>query len=292
MFITVDLLKKVNACSSGLIWFRNHYPDGAELADIADQEYVTSRPNLLHWCRDNFTLTKEEEEKFYFKPLNIINSNHIERSQNVLDSNYIVRCENVECSSNIFSSNNIRNSQNIVSCDEIENSKSVFNSSFVYDSQKIIDSVNVNNSTNIISSKYIIKSANIYQSSSVSRSGEIYKGNALKDCYFCRECSNLKNAFFCVGITDQENVLFNKPIDADELQIIKKQYNSIMKELLCYVKEWPEEIFTFTIPTVDLNFLNHYSTIKDKFWKWVKTLPNYSDEFMFYLTSLPEFLTK
>jgi hypothetical protein len=292
MFITVDILKEVGACGSGILWFRKNFPNGAELSEVATHEYIITKPSLLHWCRDNLSYTKEEEELYYFKPLNIVNSQAIERCQDISNSSYIAESKNISNSARIFKCTDITESTDVVASDEVNDSKLVFNSNFVYNSQKVTNSVNVNDSQNIVNSKYILKSNNVFQSTSITRSGEIYNSKNLKDCYFCFNCFNLKNAMFCSELTEGEYLLFNQPIDKEEFDVIKKQYNLYMKYLLEYVDEWPEEIYHFTVPRVNPAFSQHLNSIGQKFWKWVSSLPNYDPMYMFRLTCLPEFLTK
>jgi hypothetical protein len=88
-------------------------------------------------------------------------------------------------------------------------------------------------------------------------------------------------------------MIFNQQVTPTQFEAIKKQLLTILGEyLLNYVDEWPVDLIIAEVPKINRKFQQHYQAIPSKFWKWLKTLPNYSSQQMFHLTCLPEFLTK
>lgn len=289
MFITYEMLEKTNANTSNKNWFQNNYPDGANISQLINNPHIPYA--FLHWLY-NYTPFFIENVQQYNIILNNYDSSMVFESDNINKSNMVSRSSQVINSSRIFRSKDITNSNLIVSSDCVEESNQIFLSSFVYSSEKIYNSNNVTNCTNIVDSVCIIDSHNIYACQTLTNCGEIRRGNDLEDCYFCNDCSGLKHCFGCQGLEAGEYLIFNKQVTELQFNTIKKQYLSMMECLLQYTHCWPTELYSAEVPTIDRNFTHHYQTIPPKFWKWVKTLPNYSDNHMFYLTSLPEFLTK
>jgi hypothetical protein len=289
MFVTYEILEKANSCEKGKSWFQKHYPNGAELSELITHRHISK--TFLHWGFNNLSPNAEEIE-LYHKVLGNENSEMLFESDNIINSSMVTYSSNVKNSTSVFRSNDVEDSHIIISSDTIEQSIQVFLATFVYSSEKVFNSNNINNSVNIIDSTYAINSSNIYMSRSITNCKEIRKSESLEDCYFCNDCKNIKHCFGCQGLTEGEYLVFNKPVSPAQFETIKKQYMSIMDCLFQYVREWPTEIYSAEVPSIIRNFTHHYQTIPQKFWKWVKTLPNYSNNHMFYLTSLPEFLTK
>lgn len=288
MFVTSEILQKTGACNEGQVWFAKHYPNGAELAELITHRHITK--SFLHWGR-RFLSPNEEEIALYNKVLNnedneiILECDNTKNSQRIFYSSHINNC------TDIYRSEEIIKSQIVISSSNVEESIQTFLSDFVYNSLKVIKSTNVNNSTNIIDSTYIVRSRNVYMSNLITGSMEIYKSINLEDCLFCSECTNLKHCFGCQGLEDKEYHIFNQPVAPEHFEIIKKQYLSIVDCLLKYVDNWPIDIINTEIPKIDRKFPHHYETLPPKFWKWLKSLPNYSTEQIYKITLLPEFLT-
>ena len=284
MLIPINHLVK-NPVLSKLTYDKAEYSI-SELLDLAKGD-----KNILYYLKDQYMFT-EADKDLYNIFLQIANSDNILYSNQVTDSKYIYHSENVVNSNNIHNSTEVDNSNIVIGSDVVSNSSQVFLSSFIDNCQKVESSLTVNDSINIIHSRFIIKSKNIYESNNIIDSNIIFRGLNLEDCYFCNDAKNLKHCICCCGISNEEYLIFNKKVDEKLFEVIKKQFLTIMDCLLKYTYGWPVDFLIAETPVIDRNFVRHYETIPPKFWKWVKTLPNYSDEFMFYLTSLPEFLTK
>jgi hypothetical protein len=288
--ITSDLLKEHGLDEEEIRWFEENFPNGIDLDTfLAAADGLAEMYYLIY---EHFSLSTEQYE-LYKKALNLVDSTGVYMSKNVVNSDIVISSTNVSDSKTVFHSEDVEDSQVVVASESVEHSHQVFLSTFVYDSKKICSSNNITNSSNIIESVYVINSNNIYMSNIVSNCSEIHRCANIKNSYFCKDSKNLNNCMFCAGLSDAEYHIFNKPVDPDRYEMIKKQYLNIVDGIsLNYVDEWPIEFVSATVPRVNRKFTNHYDTLPPKLWKWLKTLPDYSKEIMFYLTSLPEFLTK
>ncbi len=290
MFLTKEILEEKKACGVAYRWFLKKYPDGVELSEIISSRHVNH--HMLHWGYDNLDYN-QEEEKLYYKALKVENSTGVYKSNNILDSSFVSNSSLVRNSKHVLRSEDVKNSNTVISCEFIEDSQQIFASTFVFNSTKVHNCNNVNNSSNVVNSTYVVDSHNVFEGNNISNSFGIYRSSNLSDCYFCSECRDIKHAICSQGIEDGEYYVFNTKVDEKTFDNIKKQFLNIMEEVMFnYVQDWPLEILKIELPTVIYRFPSHYQTIPSKFWKWVKTLPNYSNKHMFYLTSLPEFLTK
>lgn len=289
MFVTSEILERTGACDIGKEWFAKHYPEGTELSTLITHRHISTA--FLHWGR-KFLSPNEEEIALYNKVLGNENNENILECEKVVNSKMIFYSKNIDNCSSIHKGEDIKDSFVIINSSTVENSSQIFLSEFVYNSIKVLNSTNINQSLNVIESTYVVRSKNVYMSNLITGCTEIYRGANLEDCMLCNDCSNLKHCFGCQGLTEGEYMIFNKQVSPEHFEIIKKQYLSMIDCLLKYVDNWPIDIISTEIPKVDRKFPHHYETMPTKFWKWIKTLPNYSDNIMFSLTCLPEFLTK
>jgi hypothetical protein len=62
-----------------------------------------------------------------------------------------------------------------------------------------------------------------------------------------------------------------------------------MEALLNFVRDWPEHLLTEFVPETN-KFNCWYTSISEKFWKWVRTLPNFDSMLIYDITMLPEIL--
>ena len=284
MFITVELLQEKLACEPGILWFKRHFPDGAEMIDVIAERTVT--PDFLHWGRANLDYSQDELSA-YIKKLNIVNSNYVYESNDIEHSVFVSLSSRVDGSRNVCRSHDVIDSKNIIGADSIERSHNISNSMFCYDSDRVVCSKNVNNSTDIVMSDYVINSHYIVNATSVINSQYIgsWIGTTSKitDSMFINNCYNLKNCLFCSEAQNDENLLFNQKIDPAQIEMIKKQLTSILKEWKpkLYQEDWEEEIVPFNAPKLERNLGVMFSELPDRFWDWIKTLPGYDPNILF-----------
>ena len=291
MFLTIDILKKHNACKQGMDWFEHFFPNGGTVLDVINHRMVTHE--ILHWGFENLTTTAEEKE-IYRKKLHIDceNPETIYLSDNVTSSKWVTRSSNITDSEHIFSCKNIENCANLSHSDDVQNSTQIFGSEFVDDSCGIVHSKNVTKSRNVISSDYVVNSHSIMNAAAVTNSafvGSFVPGGAkqIKNSRFVAESTNLNHCLFCVGLHDAEYMVFNKKVDSEEYELILKQLDKILMGWdaeLVKDNEWPAYTIPLDTPNIQRNVLKQYAALPESFWRWVKTLPGYDPSILYHLT--------
>lgn len=287
MFVTLELLRKHNASEQGIKYIERFYPNGAEVIDIIRDRHISKE--FLHWGREHFT-TNAEELAAYCIACDIVNSESFWYSQNIHESKYVSKSKNIFNSSSIFESQDIDSSKDIVSSENIENSNQIFFSSMIDTSQKIYKGINITESTNVCNSTMVARSTSVIDSFNVFDSSEIVNCISVSNSHFCRDCKNIKHCMFCEGFGDAEYCIFNVPIDKDHYEMIEKQYQKYLKELLAFVRDWPEELAINEIVLPTKKFDDWYHPISEKFWKWARTLPFYDSMLLYKITMNPEIL--
>ena len=287
MFLTIEILKKLNACEQGIKYIERFYPNGAELIDIINDKHISKE--FLHWGREHLTVNNEEL-KAYCKACRIENTEGYWYSQDVRDSKYVVKSKDVENSASVFESMDIKDSTDIVGSENIESAHQIFYSSMVDTAQRIYKGQNISHSTNICDSTMVANSTSVINSCNVFNSSEIIKGISISESHFCQEVKNLKHCMFCYGFENAEYCIFNVPIEKSHYELIEKQYLKYLTEELSFIRAWPEDLVITQHIMPTRKFDDWYSSISKKFWKWVRTLPFYDSMLLYNITMLPELL--
>lgn len=287
MLITAELLRKYGACDQGIRYIERFYPNGAEMIDIIRDKHIPKE--MLHWGRTKFTHSSEELE-VYAQVCNIINTESYWYSQDVCDSIYVVKSKNVKNSKSVFGSSDVVYSTDVVDSDGIEKSQQVFYSSMIEESNMICRSRNVSSSHNICNSTMIARSANVIDSNNVFDSSEIIKSKGVIDSFFCQNCSNIEHCLFCENLDNAEYCIFNKPVGKSIFELISKQYKKYMNITLDFIRDWPKDLVANVYVSPTRKFDDWYSSIPQKTWDWVRTLPNFDSMLLYDITMLPEIL--
>ena len=287
MFITIELLKRLDACEQGLRYFERFYPNGAEMIDVIRDRHINKE--FLHWGREYLT-NNEQEQKAYAEVCGIENSEGYWYSVNVKNSKYVVKSKEVTDSISVFESTEVVSCSDVVNSDSATNSKQIFYSSMIDDCQKVFRGTNIVESINVCNSTMVVRSKNVIDSSNIFGSSEIVKCNTVTDSHFCQNCINIENCLFCEGLENAQYYIFNKPVDESRYKMIEKQYLKYFTELLGFIREWPENLIVGTFVAPTRKFDDWYSPISEKFWKWVRTLPNFDSMLIYNITMLPEIL--
>lgn len=280
--ITIDLLRQYESCEAGVKYFERFYPDGATVEQLLSDKRIPN--DFLFWGWDNLNSTFEQR-RLCEERLEIFNTMSHFRSSKVSDSNTVINSHDISDSRYVFSSSQVKSSRIIINSTDIENSANVCSSEFVELSDKIFDSTNINGSFNVAKSKYIINSTNVVDSSLCTDSGEIRNCKNTKNSFFSADCEDLKSSLFCFGISG-ESLLFNQPVDVDFYNMLLKQYKSKVNPL-SLVTGWPDSEVLFVAPpalNIVTHFDEHYKYQTSEFWKWVASLPNFSEEILYNIT--------
>ena len=287
MRITIDLLRKHDACEQGIKYVERFYPEGVEMIEIIHDSRINKE--LLHWGREHLANGPEELEA-YCVACNIVNTEGHWYSQDVLNSKYVIKSKQVNNCVGVFGSMEVTNSSDVIDSESILDSKQVFNSTMVDESEKIFKGQNITRSINICNSIMVVDSKNIIDSSEIFDSSEIIKCANVSNSFFCQNCKNITHCMFCEGLEDAEYHLFNKPVDKKYFELFEKQYLRYMIEGLDFVREWPKDIIVSASVTPTRKFDDWYHSISQRFWKWARTLPNFDSMLIYNITMSPEFL--
>ena len=288
MLLKPDDLLKYGGCYQGYSFMSRYYPNGVELVEIMKHKYMTDE--FLHFGFDNFD-TSDEEKALYYELLNIKCDNlpSIYHCRDIESCYLVSHSERVKNSQHIKHSTDIEGSEYIIYSDMVENSQFITNGEFVYDSNKVIVGKNITNSQNVVNSLYVVNSNSIINSENIVDSKWIRDSKGVEDCYFCSDCHDLKHAMFC-DKAEGEYMLFNKPIDARQFELIKKQLLSLLRDYETYLMdEWSVEGLDWSAPKINRNFITQYAAVPKKLWNWLATLPGY-DSFMLYRITFQPFL--
>lgn len=226
----------------------------------------------------------------YAEACKIVNSDNYWYSDNLCNSNYIVKSTKVSDSERVFHSSDVDKGNDIVNCDTIESSRQIFFSSIVNDCLRVAHSINIGNSVNVVHSQMVSRSRNITHSKNVFASSEIIKSDYVTDSYFCQNCKNIKHCMFCNGLEGAEYYIFNQPVDKERFEFLVEQYKRLVQYELVFTSDWPENLIKAYTPTFTLKFSEWYKSIPNKFWKWVRTLPNFDSMLLYNITMNPEIL--
>ena len=284
MYITIDLLQKRGACQQGLDFFAKYYPDGVEMLQIIEKGHLPD--SFYHWGYQYLDPNKEEVAA-YWKKMDVKDSQGVHESTHISGSEIVTGSTDVTNSSEVYDSKHVEQSNYVVNSEFVQHSSNVCNSCFVHGSEDVILSKNVENSGHIFDSVYVVKSFGVYESSNILNSTAVWKSENLTSCGFCFGCHNLKSALFCEGLSDGEYMVFNKPIDQERFNIVKRQFDYFAPKI-SFVTEWKHK-FGET-PKVNHDYRKHLANIPASFWEWVKTLPGYEPSIIYSLTFDPQFL--
>ena len=277
MKITVDLLKRYNACKQGIDFMQANYPNGAEAIEIMKTKNVPLE--FLHFGRKYLDLN-DEEIQLYKQICKIDdNSRYIWYSNDVSNSTGLMCAHHVNNSSFIHDSFQIDNSNHIYNSNHISNCNNVAHSTNITNSNKILESHDISESNDVARSNLISWSSAILNSFLLEDCSFIYKSDNLKDCHFCGFMKNAKHCLFCTELKDVEYYIFNH-------EVSPSIYEKYREELLLQLQaETPSMInISNTKHTAEeriklsARFDNIFNGLSDIFYGWIGTLPNYSDE--------------
>ena len=275
MFITVEKLKKANACGKGFLYFRRKYPNGISFVDMVKAEEGKIEEDFLHWGYTSLN-PDDEDIAIYEQLLNIKNSSYYHKSRDLENCVSIVDSSFIKNSEQVSNSKEVSNSKSITGCEYVEDSINVSLSNFITRSNSIIRSDNIENSVEVAKSSYVVHCNGIFECKNVVDCRDLRYCDSLSNSYFCAECSNGKNLLFCCGIHDQDNLVFNKPVSEAQIERIKQQYDKFAQGYMKFIEEWDSSIDN--VPRIIYNYKLHYQSFGDTFWKWIQTLPHYDSQ--------------
>jgi len=288
MGITLEQLKKLNACADGINYFAQHYDGEVPI------EKLIADPNMpdafKYWGVENICIT-DEQKQLYDAQMNIQSSDYVYQSRDIKSSGNVVKSNNITDSAFIFYSNNIINAHIVVGSSYVNGGDSIYRSDFIDNSCQVVRSTNITRGNNICHSNFVIDSLDIFKSNNITFSAQIRDSSNLDNCFFCADCHNVKNAYFCYNLRDTEPdsyYIFNTKISKVQYDAIALTYSHFANRLT-YVDEWPKNNLVAPMVRPHSNYAKHYLLDKDLI-RWIKSLPNYSSDIMYNITMNPNFL--
>lgn len=272
------------------IQYLNKFLPNPEAFNIDTLLNDTSIPaGLLFLLIEYETLTVDQKDRIN-NQLGNINSAYISHSSQINNSKFIYNSCNILNSERVANSSDIQSCKFIADCSNVSTSQSVYKSSFVYDSTDVIDSQTVSNSTNILSSNYILNSHNIMLCTNLTNCEFVRMSNSLVDSIFCTDCKNCNNCLFCSELTDANYMLFNKPIAPIHYESIIKMFHKIIINYTKLISDENLNNCIIEVPLLKFDLQLIYKNLPNQFYKWIKTLPNYSPALMYQITYNNKFL--
>lgn len=272
MLVTLDLLKKYDACAEGITFFEKHFPEGAELMDLIHMPHIPY--SFLHWGALHLDTTEEERAE-YAKVVGVIDTKDWFQSDHVTHSELVTLSSGVINSKNVHDSKTVSGSTMVHGSSKVYDSYHVFNSSLIYVSQDIYSSSSIKNSTNMAYCSFCIDAADCYDTKAATDSRFINNSTDVANSAFIVDSTYLTNCLFCINCTNQKFYLFNKPISEMQYQFIKDQLDSFDLPHLVFVDNaTPDEI---AAGKVYYSPIHHFQEVvkNTEFMEWVKTLPGY-----------------
>lgn len=277
MRITVDLLKRYNACKQSIDFMQANYPNGAEAIEIMQRKDIPL--HFLHFGRQYLDVS-DEEIQLYKQICRIDDkSRYIWYSNDVSNSTGLMHAHHVSNSSFVRDSFQINNSKHIYNSNNISNCNDIAHSTNIKDSNKILESHDIAESNDVARSNFISWSSAILNSLLLEDCSFIYKSDNLKDCHFCGFIKNSKHCLFCTELEDKEYYIFNHEVSPTVYEKCREELLlQLQAETPCMINVFSTKYTAEERFELSVRFDNVFNGLSEAFYGWIGTLPNYSDE--------------
>lgn len=289
MFITPAEIERRGSCPEGVKYAKEHFPNGMEVMDFLNKYGSDIPADVLQWGQSYLPLNDEEYAKGD-ELLHITNSKNVSYCQRVSNSEVVIESTSVSDSKYIFNSRIVKNSFHVVASSMIEQSDSVYLSKFVNGATDIVNSTNIKESDNILNSKYAIRCEDIMESELVTDCMQLHHCHNATNCYFSANLTGCHHCLFCYNLTDASYQIFNKPVSAEQFEMAIEQYKDLMADYSCHFMDPPpaDTVFADT-PRVHYDRRIWFEYLPEMFVEWMRTLPGYDGDLIYYITMLSEF---
>lgn len=281
--ITIDYLKRTDACAEGIEWFAANYPNGATLDELLENRRIST--SYLHWGYSHFPTTVAQKQK-YWERVEVDDCSRLSThsSFKVSNSSFVSNSTRVRDSKYVFGSNDVKNCENILQSKSIKTSSEIYRSNFVSNSLQIDRGMNITNCANIVNGTMLVECDSCSNISDAIKSRFCNRADKLRNSYFCESVSNLKNCLFCYDIKDADHLIFNKPVDPTMIEIITNQIEDVLSDWeWSMVDEWTQGQVPLAAPTMKSRF-QFYVNVPELFWDWAVSLPNFDKEILINIT--------
>lgn len=279
MKLTAELLSQYDACGKGFDWFKEKYPQGAELIDIMNDSECDM--HFLHWGYHYLDISPEEKA-LYLEKARIKNSSFIYDSEDVSECTALSNCSKMIRSKFCSHSTQVTDSEEVYQSEDITKSSEIFFSERVINSHYISNSTDIKHSSKISNSSLITTSHNILDSLIVTDSAYVWQCRQIRRVAFGAFLNNVTNALCSAGMENCTNIIFNQPVSPTEFAQYYAQFLLLAREMqypnpliVCdsniHLHDSSRCNFQFNYPTLIQN-------LPSKLLNFIKTLPYYSDE--------------
>lgn len=288
MFITVEKLKKANACKKGFLFFRRKYPNGISFADLVEKEGDNITDEFLHWGYD--TLNPDAADiLLYEKLLNIENCQYYYHSKDIHNCQQISKSKHVNNSAEVRDSENVNNSLQVTGGRYVDDSSFIAESRFITQSKNIYLSDNIEASVEVARSNSVVNSQGIFQCGNVVDCRDLRMCQNLDSSYFCADCKDGEKLLFCQDLSNAKCYIFNHAISERQYERIVQQYNRFCGDGIKFLYNWDT---VDGVPEVNFNYGKHYLGFSEIFWTWVASLPYYDPSILYSICFKKELLGK
>lgn len=268
------------------VWFREFMGD----KNFSPMDIIThpaATPDILHWAYQYIGFNRDEKCA-YWNVLNVQGDpieDGIVFCDNVGEFCHIVcRSSDVQNGVYIFGSKSVRASQNVLESAYVDGSHNVYYSNFVYDSDHVMSCDNVNESFVCARSKFVVKSKSIIDCENVENSWFLDDCKNVKFSEFCGRCKNIDHCLLCYGLEDKSYCVFNQEVSPAMFEMLRRQLESFVMREANLVNRWSEDQIPLDKPQITVGTKNKYGNcMKDAFWQWVLTLPQFDSQIVFKL---------
>lgn len=282
----IEKLKDLEGYDEFAQWFEGFFGGkDFSVGDVLNHPAVT--PDILHWLYQFVGLNRQEKE-LYWSKLKIEGDpvgDGIVFCDNVGKHCHIVcRSSNVNTSTYVFGSGMVDKSQNVLESSYVDGSHHVYYSNFVYDSGYVTGCDNVTKSFYCANSRFVVSSKSVVESENVQNSEFIDNCRNVTSSEFCGQCEDVDHCLLCFGVKGKSYCVFNREVSPELFEMLRRQLESFVLHEANLVNRWSEYQIPLDRPALVVGAKSRYrDCMKDAFWQWVLTLPQFDSQVCFKL---------
>ena len=157
MYITYELLKEKGACSDGLNWFKQNFPEGCELNEETIARVEKCDTSFVWWFYNNI-----QQDKRLYKLCGVNRSNGVNESDGVNESYAVSWSYGVSRSNGVSGSDGVSRSNGVNGSDGVSGSNGVSGSDGVNGSDGVSGSFGILNSYGVDRALFLANKKRVY----------------------------------------------------------------------------------------------------------------------------------
>lgn len=239
MYITIELLKRYEACNPEIKWFEKNFPNGAttdELIQNIQDKAIETPTGFIWWFYENI-----QQDKRLYQLCGIDASDGVNRSNGVNVSNGVNWSDGVNISNGV-------NESNVVSwSDGVNESNGVNWSNGVNESNGVSGSDGVNTSCGVNLSFGMNMSDGVNESNGVNWSNGVNRSDGVNGSNGVNESNGVNGSFGILNSNGVDNALFlsnkMKTYSIFGKDVTKDRFNEVFSILSAHLKGWQPIFF-------------------------------------------------